>query len=889
MFRRFRSLLRVLASRRDFETGMTDELRLHVDQYAEDLMRSGVPQQEAERRARMEFGDLNSVKEHCREARALQPFDALARNLRYAARVLRRTPGFTVTALLTLALCLGANLTIFAVIDAILIRALPFPHANRLVTIFNTYPRAGVDRDGSSIANYYERRGRIPAFSSVSIYSFDTAIAGERTSRQREQITRVSPDFFTTLGVEPAFGRGFTDAETTYQTSNVVILGNEYWREHFDSDPHIIGRKVWMDSTPDTVVGVLPPGFRFLSWKAELYVPLASSLEQRSSAERHSGGNRIQMIARLKAGATLAQAQTQIDAQNAALEKYDDEAKMIAEAGFRSPVVPLHADQVAQIRPTLLLLQAGVLVLLLIGTVNLTNLVFIRANARMKESAVRQALGASRRAVISEALVETTLLALAGGLLGLAAGYGGTRLVAAIGADRLPFGSEIALDGRVALVGLAGALLLGILLAVPMSWFNLRRQQIWHLHTESRGATSSRGAQMVRHSFVVAQIALAFVLLAGAGLLGLSLDRAMAVFPGFEADHVIAGQISLVGNNYPSAAAGVTFIERLVGKVEANPGVMAAGTASNIPFSGNDGKSAISVEGHIFKPGESARGYYVYAVGGDYFRAMGFKLRAGRFLTGADSRRKERTCTVDESFARYYWPHGSAIGQRLFLGSNPGPDNEAFRVVGVVGSTKQAGLTEDTAQGAVYFPYAYLPNKDMFVVIRGSGGMESLRLTLQRAVRQVDPDVAVSAVQSMGDRITQSLITRRSPALLAGIFSAIALLLVAIGTYGVLSYMLAQRSREIAVRIALGARPGQIGAQFLYVVLRLLIAGAALGIMGALLAGGTMRAVLFHVPGDSPMILAGSTLLIALVCLAACMLPVWRATRIAPAQALAEQ
>ena len=602
MFRRLRSLFRVLTSRRNFEAGMAEELRFHMETYTDELVHSGISREEARRRARIEFGGLNSVEAECREERGLHPFDELGRELRYAARLLRKTPAFTATAVLTLALCLGANLTIFAVIDAILLRPLPFPHAGRLVTIFNTYPKAGVERDGSSITNYYERRGRIPAFSSLSIYRFGTAIIGETGSTEREEITQVSPDFFKTLGSGPLLGRVFTDAETTYQTNDVVILSNEYWRQHFNTDPHVIGRKILVDTLPETVIGVLPRGFRFLSTESRLYFPLASRPQDRSPLERHSGGNVTQMVARLKPGATLAQAQSQIDAQNAALERDDPQAKMIADAGFRSLVVPLHADQVAAVRPTLLLLQAGVFLLLLIGSVNLVNLLLIRANGRVKELAVRQALGASRRYVMAEVVAETTLLTITGGLLGLAVGAGGIRLVSALGADRLPFGTHIAFDVRLAVLALVAAVLLGILLAAPIAWFNLRLHTANALQSEGRGGTASRAAQTLRHTFAITQIAMAFVLLSGASLLGLSLKRAMAVFPGFRPDQVITGEISLVGNKYPSAWAGLTFTERLTAELRREPGVLSAGVATNIPFSGRNGKSAATVKGYAPRP-----------------------------------------------------------------------------------------------------------------------------------------------------------------------------------------------------------------------------------------------------------------------------------------------
>ncbi len=887
MFKRWLSLFRVLTRRRDFEDGMS-ELRFHVEQYVDELVRSGLSPEKAARLARMEFGSLDSVKEDCREQRGLHLFDEFRRELNYAARLLRKTPGFTATALLTLAVCLGANLTVFAVIDSVLLRPLPFPAPDRLVTIFNTYPKAGVERDGSSLTNYYERRGHISAFTSLSIYSYGREIIGEPGSTEREQTMRVSPDFFATLGLGPAIGRTFTEEETTGQTDHVAILSDTFWRQRFSDDPHVIGRQIRVNSVPRTVIGVLPPAFRFLSSDARVFLPLASRLEDRTPAQRHSGGNVIQMIARLRPDATLAQAQSEVDAQNAALEVDDPQAKMIADAGFRSLVVSLHADHVAAIRPTLLLLQAGAIGLLLIGAVNLVNLLLVRASGRVKELAVRQALGASRGYVVSEVVVETTLLTLAGGLLGLAVGAGGIHLLRALGADHLPLGSRTAFDMRLALVSLVTAIIMGIVFAVPVAWFNLRRHLGNALQSESRGGTSGRATQFLRHGFIVSQIALAFTLLAGAGLLGLSLQRAMAVSPGFQSDHILTGQILLPWADY-SEGARLAFIEKLMDNVGHLPGVLSAGVVNNVPFSGHSGKSAATVAGHVLRPGESARGHYSYGVAGDYFRAMGFSLRSGRFLTAEDSHRSERVCVVDEDFARYYWPNASAIGQRLWDGSEAGKDAEAFTVVAVVSAAKQAGLTEEEAQGAIYYPYAFRVGDSFFVAARTSLPPESLGLTLQKVVRQIDPNIPVNDLRSMDTRIADSLVTRRSPALLACLFSGIALLLTAIGTYGVLSYAVAQRRREIGLRMALGAQPAQIRGQFFYLSLRLLSAGTILGLIGAWLTGRAMQAVLFHVPALSLSIFAGATCVMALVSLVACLLPSQRAARISPMEALAEE
>ena len=888
MFKRFRSLFRVLTRRRNFEDGMSEELRFHIEQWTDDLVRSGMSPGKAARLIRMELGSVDNIKADCREAFGVHLFDELRRQLSYAARLLRKTPGFTATALLTLAVCFGANLTIFAVIDSVLLRPLPFPESDRLMTIFNTYPKAGVDRDGSSLTNYYERRGHIPAFASLSIYSYGTEIIGEPGSTEREQTMRVSPDFFSTVGLGPLIGRTFTEEETTSQTNHVAILSDTFWRQRYNADPNVIGRQIRVNSVPRTVVGVLPPAFRFLSSDARLFLPLASRPEDRGPSRRHSGGNVIQMIARLKPGSTLTQAQSQVDAQNAALEVDDPQAKMIADAGFRSMVVSLHADHVTAIRPTLLLLQAGAIALLLIGGVNLVNLLLIRASGRVKELAVRQALGASRGYVVSEVVVETTLLTLVGGLLGLAIGAGGIHLLGVLGADRLPLGSRIVFDARLALVALVAAIIMGIVFAVPIAWFNLRRHLGNALQSESRGGTSGHGAQILRHSFIVSQIALAFILLAGSGLLGLSLQRVMAVSPGFQSDHVLTGQILLPWANY-SEAARLTFVESLMDKIGHLPGVLSAGVVNNVPFSGNSGKSAATAMGHVLRPGESARGHYSYGVGGDYFRVMGFSLRAGRFLTADDSRRSERVCVVDEDFARHYWPNASAIGQRLWDGSEAGKEAEAFTVVGIVGGAKQTGLTEDEAQGAIYYPYVFRISDSFFVAVRTSLPPQSLGLTLQRVVRQIDPDIPVNDLRSMETRIADSLVARRSPALLAGLFSGIALLLTATGTYGVLSYAVAQRRREIGLRMALGAQPGEIRRQFFYLSLRLLIGGTILGVIGAWPTSQSMQAVLFHVPALNLAILAGAAFVMGVVSLAACLLPSQRAARISPMEALAEE
>jgi len=804
-------------------------------------------------------------------------------NLRFAFRQLYQAPGFTVTALATVAICLGANLAIFGVINSILLRPLPFPQSDRLVTIFNTYPKAGVENDGSSLTNYYERRGNIPAFSSLSIFRDFSEVVGETGAAEQTEIMRVSPDFFATLGVNLAMGRTFTEDEAEIakgKGAGVAIVTDAYWRQRLNSDPNVLGRDIRVNTMPRKIVGVLPPDFRFLSSEARLFLPIRSRLEERTPQQRHSGGGGTHMIARLKPGATMAEAQSQIDAHNAAVEEDNPEAKMMTEAGFRSLVRPLHAEHVRSIRPTLLLMQAGVFFLLLIGAVNLVNLLLIRASGRAKEMAIRRSMGASRAHVVKQIMTETVLLTFVGGLLGLAVGAWGIRLLEVLGADRLPLGAHIAFDGWLALIGLAGAVVLGIGIAVPIAWFNLSSHLAHALQSESRTGTVSRAAQRLRHGFIVAQIALAFVLLAGAALLGLSLKKVMAVSPGFRADHVLTGEVTV-----PFSYNVRPFLDRLLEAIGQQPGVAAAGAITNVPLSRESGKTAVTPKGYVPPAGESLHGHYLYQVTGDYFAALGIPLREGRFLTSADSHRADRVCVVDEDFARRYWPNGGALGQRVFQGSDS-DDAKLFTIVGVVGAVKQAELTEPQGQGAVYLPFMDSDGINIFVVTRTSQRPEAFAETLRKLVRAANPDLAIDNLRSMDTRIAESLIARRSPALLAGIFAGVALLLAAIGTYGVLSYAVAQRQREIGIRMAIGAQRGQIGAQFLSLGLRLLAAGTILGLIGAWSAGRAMQSVLFDVPTLPVPTLLGTALVMSTVSLVACLIPARRATKVDPVIAL---
>jgi predicted permease len=421
---------------------------------------------------------------------------------------------------------------------------------------------------------------------------------------------------------------------------------------------------------------------------------------------------------------------------------------------------------------------------------------------------------------------------------------------------------------------------------VPIAWFNLSSHLANALQSESRTGTVSRAAQRLRHGFIVEQIALAFVLLAGAALLGLSLKKVMAVSPGFRADHVLTGQFTLAWGAYPAGSPKrVAVLDHLLEAIAQQPGIAAAGTITNVPLSGDNGKTAVTPKGYVPQANQSLHGHYSYGVTGDYFSALGIPLREGRFLTSADSHRPERVCVVDEDFARRYWPEGGALGQQVFHGGDA-DESKLFTIVGIVGAVKQAELTEPQGQGAVYLPFLYRDAANIFVATRTSQRPEAFAETLRKLVRATDPWLAIDDLRSMDTRIAESLVARRSPALLAGIFASVALLLAAIGTYGVLSYAVAQRTREIGIRMALGAQRSQIGTQFLSLGLRLLATGTILGLIGAWLAGRAMQSVLFDVPTLHVATLLGTAFVMTAVSLVACLIPARRATKVDPMIAL---
>lgn len=807
-------------------------------------------------------------------------------DLKYALRQLGKRPGFTVTVLATFALCIGANALIFSVVHAVLLKPLPFRNPEQLVITRNSYPKAGIEHIGSSAPNYIERKQGVPAFAEVAALRGGSAIVGESGNPERVPALNVTPSFFRVLGVAAARGRLFREEEGIPGRGDVLVLSDAFWRQNCNADPAAVGRTLKIDGAEYTVVGVLPANFSYLGVNVRIWKPLTFLPSDLALSERHD--NSLSVIARLKPGFSLAEAQAEIDALNHRAQKEDPQNKLASDSGFRTDVYGLRADFVAGIRPALLALQSGVIFLLLIAVVNLVNLFLIRANAQARDQAVRQVLGASLRRLAAQAISETMLLSLAGGVLGLGVAAAGLKLLTTLGAQRLPLGTTISLDAPVAAAAVAGSAIMGLCLALPVVAASFKHDLAPALSAESRSGTASGRTHRLRHSLIVAQVALAFVLLSGAGLLGLSFKHILATAPGFRPENVITGEILLTTKNYQDYAKRFSLDERLLEAMNALPGTTKAALSTMLPAVGGADNRITWVEGRTPPTGSSLRSHYIYRVAGNYFAAAGLTLRAGRFLTPADSQRANRVCVVDDDLARHYWPGESALDHRISFDPPGTPSPTMITIVGVVGAVKQTDLTDERGTGAIYLPF-YADKSDessspmvFFTIMRTLQAPEAAVSGLRRAVAQADPGLPLGHVETMQGRIDDTLTTRRSTLLLAGIFAAMALLLAAVGVYGVLSYAVNQRQREIGVRMALGAIPAQILAKFLWLGCRLLLLGASIGLVGAWCVGRAMGSLLFGVSTFNPAVIAGTAAVLGVVVLLASFLPSRRAAKVDP-------
>jgi predicted permease len=816
-------------------------------------------------------------------------------DLRLAIRLLSKDRAFTLTAALTLAICIGANTTLFSVVHNVLLSPLPVPESDRILLMSNSYPKAGADDLGYSGApDYYDRLRDMTVFEEQAEFGSRTRSIDEKGTPTRVRVMQATPSFFRLVRVPPQAGRIFTDEEGEVGREHEVILSHGLWQSQFGGDPAAVGQDLRIDGVPHTVVGVMPKSFVFFEPDVVMWTPLAFTPQQKSDDSRHS--NNWRNIGRLKPRATLKQAQDQVDAINAAnLERFPQYRDLLLNAGFHTVVTGLKDYLVRDVRPVLYLMWGGALFVLLIGAVNVANLVLVRSRARLKELATRIALGAGAlrvtRQLVLESLVLTTLSAAAGLFLG----YATLQLLSTINIQDLPRGNEIRVDGGTVAYALGLASLIGCALGV-IPVLSVRRSDLTVvLREEGRTGTSGTGARNLRRALVVAQVGFAYVLLLGAGLLFASFRRILAVDPGFRADGVMTATVSLPASRYKDEAAFLAFADEALRKVRALPGVTSAGATDAIPFGGSHSDSVILAEGYQMSPGESVISPRRVVATPGYFETIGARLVSGRFFEERDDAKAERVAVIDEKLAHRFWPGVDPIGRRLYLPTDINnllaiTDKTVFiTVVGVIRDVKLESLTEGRqAVGAYFFPLAQSTDGFLTFAVRTAGDPVALAGPLRTALQGLDRELPVFDMETLEALTQKSLLSRRAPVLLSLSFGAVALFLSALGIYGVLAYLVTQRTREIAIRLALGSSTGGVFRLVLREGAWLSAAGFVLGMAGALAVRRALESQLFGVTAGDPLVLLVVTAGLGLVAMAACALPARRATRIDPILALTE-
>ncbi len=820
--------------------------------------------------------------------------ESLFRDIRLGVRLLWKDRGYAFTAIATLALCIGANAAVFAVIYSVVLKPLPFSEPDRILILYNSYPNAGVKRASNGVPDFFDRRRDVTALEDVAMFNTQGVTIGEKGSVQRVASMSITPSLIKILRVHPLIGRSFTEEEMEIGNERKVILSYALWQELYGGDRSAIGRDLRIYGNPHRIIGVMPRDFFFLDTKVRLWRPLAFTSEQKKAY--HS--NSWEMIGRLKPGTTIQQVQAQVDALNRAnLDRMPELKPLLINAGFHTEAHPLKDEMVRDIRGTLFLLWFGVLFVLLIGVVNIANLALARSSARMKELATRFALGAGRWRVTRQIVTESVLLTLFSSGIGLLLGWWGLRLLEVLHLNRIPRGSEIAMGGTVVLFIIALAALVGVGVGVIPVLHANRIDLTSVFRIEGRTGTAGRGARILRNTLVVLQVAFALVLLAGAGLLLASFRRVLAVKPGFSSENVLTGTVALPSVRYKDGNALRAFANNALERIRALPGAVAAGATDSIPFGDHSSDSVILAEGYTMKPGESVVSPNQIVVTPGYFEAMKVPLIAGRYFDERDTAESQRAIIVDQRLARKFWPATRPIGRRMWQPNNPkdfleGPGKDArwYTVVGVVGSVKLRALVDpDERVGAYYFPYAQSPRDDLTFAVRTGLDPVALSKPVVEAMREVDPELPMFDVQTMAERVSESLVTRRTPMLVAAGFGLVALLLAAVGIYGVLAYTVAQRTKEIGIRMAMGSTTTKIFQLVLRHGLVLLGAGFLIGMGGTVFLSKYLASQLFGVRPLDPTVLGSVAAVLGCTALIACVLPAQRAAKVDPIVALRQE
>ncbi|MHB8487359.1 MAG: ADOP family duplicated permease [Candidatus Acidiferrales bacterium] len=874
--------IRMLFRREKFRHDLDEEMRLHLELRESELRENGARPEQVHTEARKHFGNTLALREASHDSWGWAWLEHLAQDLRFAFRMLAKNPGFTAVAILTLGLGIGANTAIFSVVYGVLLQPLPYKDASRLVELNETTPKVGTV--SVSYQNFLDWRQQSHAFSQIAaVHDVGFNLAGVT---QPENISgeAVSPNFLSMMGVRPFLGRDFSASEEKPGTPPVVLLSYELWQSHMGSDRNAIGRTITLDGRSFTIVGVLPPNFRSLD-KTDVMLPIGVWATN-NSEEANNRGARGDMvvIGRLAPHVTFAQARTEMEGIAARLAK----EYPATNDQFGVALQTVRNAFVGDARPAILVLFGAVMFVLLIACANVANLFLVRGAARTKEIALRMAFGASRSRIIRQMLTESFVLACLGGVLGLALAIAGVRGIARLIPMDMLSGASVNLNGAVLLFAAGIVVLAAFIFGLAPAMHSTRPDVQSELKEGGRTASTSAAQNKLRGALAIAEISLALILLVGAGLMMKSLYKLMSVKPGFRPDRVLTMEMDLRTQQYSKDPAILNFWQQVLERVRALPGVENAAVGTVVPLTGNHNRIDITVEGMALpKPGNYPHPDF-HDVSPGFVSTLGIPLLRGRTFTDADKQGAPLVGMVNAGLAQQYWPNDDPIGKRFMFG-HPDPTGKKppkwITVVGVVGDTKLYGLA-NPSRLEIYVSSLQDPDSDMNLVVKSRTDPAALISAIRGAVASINKNQPIFAISTMNQLVSDSLGTRRITLVLLGLFSALALVLAAIGIYGVISYSVAQRTHEIGIRMALGAQHKDVLRMILRQGVKIAVAGVAIGVVVSLGLTQLMSSLLFSVSAADPLTFAGVAILLVLVAMLACYIPARRAIRVDPMVAL---
>ncbi|HET7584978.1 MAG TPA: ABC transporter permease [Gemmatimonadaceae bacterium] len=872
---------------------LDEEIQSYVELLVAEKMKAGMTREEATRAARLEVGGTSHIAEEVREARRGAVVDATLRDLRFGWRMLRRSPGFAAVAILTIGLGIGANTAIFSVVNGVVRKPLAYPQPDRLMFLTSQFPTMHYDKFWVSPPEYMEYREHTRAFSGMAAYTTGALNVSERSSPEQVNTAFVTTNMFSVLGVSPERGRVFTEAEGLPNADPVVVIGDELWRRAFGADPSIVGKQIQIQGVDQTVVGIMPPGFDLHDSKSQIWIPLTLDPANRSNRGNHF----LRLVGRLAPGVTPQQAQSELKLfltqWGSWVGATTGAASVHVPNDSTHPFVmmPLRDEVVGNVAKALWVLQGAVALVLLIACANVANLLLARAESRHQEFAVRTALGASRTRVLRQFMTEGIVLSTAGAVLGLIIAYWGLKAILLADPGNIPRIEDIGLDpwvlGFTVLVAIATGLVFGLAPLLHMGGRSVT------LATREGGArtTSTAGRNRVRRALVTGEIALAVTLVIGAGLLIRSFANLTSVDPGFDSRDRVTFGLVLPQASYPDAEQRLRFFRDLHDRIEAIPGVREASMMQGLPPYRRVNANDTQFEGYTYVPGSGGpipNVDYFQVIAEGYFQTMGIPIVEGRAFTKTDAVGAP-VVIINQALAKKFYPNQNPIGRRI----NPylTQDTTWFTIVGIARDVKQGGL--DVPAGTeLYLDYAQLPRVagfapgQMNVVLRSSRPLAALSPALRSAVRTMDPELPIVQMRTMDDVVGASVTRQRFLSLLLGVFAAVALVLAAIGTYGVLAYMVTERNQEIGIRMALGASHGRVVGMVMRSGLAIAAVGILVGVVGAFALSRVTRSLLYDVSPVDPLTYGVVAIVIALVAAGACILPSRRATRVDPISAL---